>query len=71
MEPKGRTLAALAVLALCLTALPLAPIAATEPAGTVFVRMPATAYRAAALPAVSMVEYGSLVWLELKAGASR
>jgi serine protease AprX len=69
MEPKQRTLAALAVLALCLTALPLAPIAATEPAGTVFVRMPAAAYRAAALPAVRILEYGSLVWLELEAGA--
>ncbi len=62
---------ALAVLMLCLATPGLAPLAALGPAAeaedTVFARMPTSAYEAGGMPALLAIDYGSFVWLELKA----
>lgn len=65
MRTRDKSLAVVAVVALCLAALPLAALSATEPAGTVFVRMPASAYHGASIAAENVLDYGSFVWLEL------
>lgn len=62
-----RSSVVLIALALCLMVLPQAPLSATGPETTVWVRMPAAAYNAAGIPSVRAVDYGSFVWLELTA----
>ena len=59
----------LTILILCLLALPLPPLSANAPTGTVVVWMPADAYTAADIPAMRALPYGSFVWLELTAEA--
>ncbi len=67
MKRRPRSLTVLAALALCFAALPLPSLSASPPDGTVWVRMPAAAYRVADLSAVQAVDYGPFLWLELTA----
>jgi subtilisin family serine protease len=59
-----RTFSVLLALALCLAALPLSPLSASEAGESTAVRMPAAAYRASGLEAKAAFDYGSFVWFE-------